>query len=279
VPDRNQHRRATIRRSRSRSQVVVAHRRWSLRERDVRLPVRGLSQMVPTARSKRPETDEKGDRSEFRSMGANEKDRRSDKQRSSRSRRGATVLQARGPPRDVRMSRVLSIPEARINSSNAFVQEPYRKRLKRCVGCMSEFLHNPPRLSYPSESGTPTSTPVADVCPGARCSITTEHRASFVVIRTMTLLKLSISNSSDFSICMSIFTVCVCVRACVCVFSPFALNLIDPSRQKVDTEPGEQDEICHSLQESTAVHDARIKGHQNSQGPLFRTVPVVETLD
>ena len=46
---------------------------WSLRERDVRLPMRGLSPMVPTARSKRPETDEKGDRSEFGSMGANDK--------------------------------------------------------------------------------------------------------------------------------------------------------------------------------------------------------------
>jgi len=144
VPDGNQHRRATIRRSRSRSQVVVAHRRWSLRERDVRFPVRGLSQMVPTARSKRSETDEKGDRFEFGSMGANEKDRRSDKQRSSRSRRGTTVLHGRRPPRDVRMSRVLSVPEARISSTNAFLLEPYRKRLKRCAGCMSEFLHDPP---------------------------------------------------------------------------------------------------------------------------------------
>ena len=144
MPDRNQHHLATVRRSRSRSQVVVSHRRWSLRERDVRVPVRGLSQMVPTARSKRPETDEKGDRSEPGSVRANEKDRRSDKQRSSRSRRGTTVLHARRPPRDVRMSRVLSVPEARIKSSNPFLLEPYRKRLKRCAGCMSEFLHDPP---------------------------------------------------------------------------------------------------------------------------------------
>ena len=77
----------------------------------------GFRCVVPTTRSKRPETDEKGDRSEFGSMGANEKDRRSDKQRSSRFRRGTTVLHARGPPRDVRMSRVLAIPEARIKSS------------------------------------------------------------------------------------------------------------------------------------------------------------------
>jgi len=110
----------------------------------VRLPVRGLSQIVPTARSKRPDTDEKGDRSEPGSLGANEKDRRSDKQRSSRSRRGTTVLHVRRPPRDVRMSRVLSISEARIQSSNPFLLEPYRKRLKRCAGCMSEFLHDPP---------------------------------------------------------------------------------------------------------------------------------------
>ena len=131
ISDRNQHRRATIRPSRSRSQVVVAHRWWSSRG--------GFR----TARSKKAETDEKVDRSEFGSLGANEKDCRSDKQRSSRSRRGATVLHARRPPRDVRMSRVLSIPKAR-NSSNAFVLEPYRKRLKRCAGCMSEFLHDPP---------------------------------------------------------------------------------------------------------------------------------------
>ena len=123
---------------------MVAHRRWSLRERHVRLPMRGLSQMVPTARSERSETDEKGDRSEPGSVGANEKARRGDKQRSSRSRGGTTMLHARRPPRGVRMSRVLSIPEARINSSNAFLLEPYRKRLKRCAGCMSEFLHDPP---------------------------------------------------------------------------------------------------------------------------------------
>ena len=61
----------------------------------VRLPMRGLSQMVPTARSKRPETDEKVDRSEPGSAGANEKDRRSDKQRSSRSRRSHPMLPAR----------------------------------------------------------------------------------------------------------------------------------------------------------------------------------------
>jgi len=69
--------------------------------------------------------------------------RRGDKQRSSRSHHGATVLHARRPPRDVRMSRVLSIPKTRIKSSNPFVLEPYRKRLKRCAGCMSEFLHYP----------------------------------------------------------------------------------------------------------------------------------------
>ena len=57
--------------------------------------------MVPTARSKRPETDEKGDRSEPGSMGANEKARRGDKQRSSRSQHAATVLHTRRPPRDV----------------------------------------------------------------------------------------------------------------------------------------------------------------------------------
>jgi len=100
--------------------------------------------MVPTARSKRPEADEKGGRSEPGSVGANEKDRRSDKQRLSRSRRGTTVLHARRPPRDVRMSRVLSIPEAHIKFSNSFLLEPYRKRLKRCAEYMSEFLHDPP---------------------------------------------------------------------------------------------------------------------------------------
>jgi len=100
--------------------------------------------MVLTARSKRPETDEKGDHSEPGSMGANEKARRGDKQRSSCFRHGATVRHARRPPRVVRMSRVLSIPEARLKSSNPFVLEPYRKRVKRCAGCMSEFIHDPP---------------------------------------------------------------------------------------------------------------------------------------
>jgi len=80
-------------------------------------PARGLSQMVPTARSKRPKTNEKGDRSEPASMGANEKDRRSDKQRSSRSRRGTTVLPARRSPEPdgrVRVSRMPPIPESAV---------------------------------------------------------------------------------------------------------------------------------------------------------------------
>jgi len=129
--------------------------------------VRGLSQMVPTARSRRPETDEKGDRSEPGSMGANEKDRQSDKQRSSRSRRGATVLHARRPPRDVRMLRVLSIPEARIKSSNPFLLEPYRNLDSNVVpdACRS-FYTTLPRSSYLNESGTATSTAVVNVCPG-----------------------------------------------------------------------------------------------------------------
>ena len=76
------------------------------------IPVPGLSQMVPTARSKRSETDEKGDPAEPESMGTNEKDRRSDKQLSSRSRRGTTVLPARTSPEPderVRVSRMLPV--------------------------------------------------------------------------------------------------------------------------------------------------------------------------
>jgi len=219
VSDRNQHRRATIRRSWSWSQVVHAHRRWSLRKHDVRLPLRGLSQMIPAARSKRSETDEKGDRSEPLvpgQMGANEKARRDNKQRSSRSRHGATVLHARRPPPHVRMSRVLSIPEARIKSTNPFVLERYSNVVPDA--CRS-FYTTLPRSSYPSESGTPTSTPVVNVCPGTRCSTTTAHRASFVVIRTLTLLKLSsISNSRTIvTLIVARARVCVCVRACVCV--------------------------------------------------------------
>ena len=71
--------------------------------------------MVPTARSKRPETDEKGDRSKPGSMGANEKDRRSDKQRSSRSRRYHPMLPARRSPEPdgrVGVSRMPPIPES-----------------------------------------------------------------------------------------------------------------------------------------------------------------------
>ena len=149
------------------------------------------TQMVPTARSKSSETDEKGDRSEPGSMGANEKARRGDKQRSSCFRHGATVRHARRPPRVVRMSRVLSIPEARINSSNAFLWNPIERDSNVAPDACRSFYTTLPRSSYPSESGTPTSTPVANVCPGARCSTTTEHRASFVVIRTLTLLKSS----------------------------------------------------------------------------------------
>ena len=176
--------------------------------------------MVPTARSKRPETDEKGNRSEPGSVGANEKDRRSDKQRSSRSRRGATVLHTRGPPRVVRMSRVLSIPEPGIKSSNPFLLQPYRKRLKRCVGCMSEFLHDPPAFVVSKREWH------TYFYAGRRCLSClkmfyhyTEHRASFIVIWTLTLLKLSsISNSRTIVTlvyaCRYLLCVCMCMRAC-----------------------------------------------------------------
>jgi len=55
--------------------------------------------------------------------------------------------------------------------------------------------------------------------PGARCFTTTEHRPSFVVIRTLTLLKLSsISNCRTLVTlvyaCRYLLCVCVCVRAC-----------------------------------------------------------------
>jgi len=70
---------------------------------------------VPTVRSKIPETDEKWDRSEPGSMGANEKDRRSDKQRSSRSRRSHPMIPARRSPEPdgrVRVSRMPPIPKS-----------------------------------------------------------------------------------------------------------------------------------------------------------------------
>ena len=149
-------------------------------------------------------------------MDANEKARRGDRQRSSRSRHGATVLHARRPPRNVRMSRVLSIPEARIKSSNPFVLEPYRRHSNVVPDACRSFYTTLPRLSYPSESGPPTSTSVVNVCPGARCSTTTLHRASFVVIRTLTLLKLSsISNSRTIvTLVVERARVCVCASPC-----------------------------------------------------------------
>ena len=172
--------------------------------------------MVPTARSERPDTDEKGDRSEFGSMGANDTDRRSDKQRSSRSRRGATVLHARRPPRDVRMSRVLSIPEARIKSSNAFVLEPYRKRLKSCAGCMSEFLHDPPAFVVFKREWH-TYFYAARQCLSWRKMF--YHYRTSCIIRTLTLLNLSsISNCRTLVTlvyaCRYLLCVRVCVRAC-----------------------------------------------------------------
>ena len=171
--------------------------------------------MVPTERSKRPKTDEKGDRSEPGSMGANEKARRGDKQRSSRSGHDATVLHARRPPRDVRMSRVLSIPEAGIKSSNPFVLEPYRKRLKPCAQCMSEFLHYPPTFVVSKREWHTYFYAGRQCLTSARCSTTTAHRASFAVIRTLTLLKLSsISNSRTIA---TLTGVCLCV--CIYIYS------------------------------------------------------------
>ena len=133
VSDGNQHRRATIRRSRSGSQVVHAHRWWSSVASGAWTFANGSKRAI-----KKPETYEKGDRSEPGSVGANEKARRGDKQR---SRHGATVLHAWRPPRDVRMSRVLSIPEAHIKSSKPFVLEPYRMWNKRDVRAFKMHFH------------------------------------------------------------------------------------------------------------------------------------------
>jgi len=103
-------------------------------------------------------------------------------------------------------------------SSNPFIVEPYRDSNVVPDACRS-FYMTLPRSSYPSESGTPTSTPVVNVCPGARCSTTTAPRASFAVIRTLTLIKLSsISNSRTI---VTLTGVCVCVCVCVCIYSMY----------------------------------------------------------
>ena len=155
------------------------------------------------------------DRSEPGSIGANEKDRRSDKQRLSRSRRGATVLHARRPPRDIRMSRVLSIFVAGIVFQPIPPGTISIERDSNVVpdACRS-FYTTLPHSTYPNESGKPTSTPVVNVCPGARCSTTTAHRATFIIIWTLTLLKLSsISNSRTI-----VTLVGARARVCVCFY-------------------------------------------------------------
>jgi len=139
---RNRRQRATTRRRRTRYQVAHSHRRRSLLECDVRLPLRRLWKMVPTAQSRGNKADEKVDRSATGSMGANEKTRGDDKRRSFRSDHDATMLHAKRPPGNVRVSRLLPFPKTRLMSSNPFVLEPYRKRIKRCAGCLSEFLHD-----------------------------------------------------------------------------------------------------------------------------------------
>jgi len=107
------------------------------------------------------------------------------------------------------MSRVLSIPEARIKSSNPFVLDPIERDSNVVPDACRSFYTTLPRSSYPSESGTPTSTPVVNVYPGTRCSTTTAHRASFAVIRTLTLLKLS--SISNIRTIVTFIGVCVCL--------------------------------------------------------------------
>jgi len=130
------------------------------------------------------------------------------------------VLHARRPPRDVRMSRVLSIPEARINSSNAFVLEPYRKRLKRCAGCMSEFLHDPPAFVVSKREW------YTYFYAGRRClswrKMFYHYRTSCIIRRHldfMTLLKLSsISNNRTIVTLVYACRYLLRVRVCVCVY-------------------------------------------------------------
>ena len=108
---------------------------------------------------------------------------------------------------------MLSIPEARIKSSKPFLLEPYRKRIKR-AGCMSEFLHDPPAFVV-FEREWHTYFYVGRRC--LSCSTTTEHSASFVVIRTLTLLKLSSISNSRIIVTIVYacrYLLCVCVCAC-----------------------------------------------------------------
>jgi len=54
-------------------QISRAYRRRSFRERDVRLPVRGLSEMVPSARRAEPEANKEGSHTALKRMDENEK--------------------------------------------------------------------------------------------------------------------------------------------------------------------------------------------------------------
>ena len=86
---------------------------------------------------------------------------------------------------------------------------PVEKESNVAPDACRSFYTTLPCSLYQSESGTPTSTLVADVCPGARRSVTTAHRASFAVIQTFTLQKLS-----QVSNCRTVVTL---VGVCVCV--------------------------------------------------------------
>jgi len=92
--------------------------------------------------------------------------------------------------------------------------EPYRKRLKRCAGCLSEFLHDRPMLVV-SKREWHTYFDAGHQCLSWRkCSTTTAHHASFAIIQTFALLKLSsVSKSSKTSNCRTVVTlVVVCMR-------------------------------------------------------------------
>ena len=92
------------------------------------------------------------------------------------------------------------------------VLEPYRKRLKRCVGCMSEFLHDPPDFVI-SKREQHTYFYAGRRCLSWR-KMFYHYRTSCIIRRHPDFDILSaISNSSDISRCVCV-CVCLCVRAC-----------------------------------------------------------------
>jgi len=150
----------------------------SLHISDDRLPLRRFSGMVRAIRKARAKTTKKR-------VGTSDDHCGGDRRDASRSN-DPVLLCAKRSSKSNGGVRVLPFPGVGLTKSNPFRLEPYRWRLKRFSGCLSEFLSDTPKFIVSKrEWRSYFRARYLYTCPGAKCSITAIRLASSLFTQTL----------------------------------------------------------------------------------------------